>query len=116
MCRVWRMRSHRPKAGRLERRRRFAKGGIHASPAGMAIRPWFASSSPLLALLFSHGGHNSQLMSEWPTAGRNARQACMLVKQRATVALHCTCANDGLIKLNKFISWFTDEFCNLFFY
>ena len=56
----------------------------------MAIRPWFASSSPLPALLFSHGGHNSQLMSEWPTAGRNARQACMLVRQRATIALHCT--------------------------
>jgi hypothetical protein len=26
------------------------------------------------------------------------------------------CANNRLIRLNKFVSWFTDGFCNLFFY
>ena len=29
--------------------------------------------------------------------------------------LQYTCANDGLIMLNKFVSRFTDGFCNLFF-
>jgi hypothetical protein len=26
------------------------------------------------------------------------------------------CANDGLIRLNKFVSWITEDLCNLFYY